>query len=287
MSADGELSFYNLAGTTDIVADVVGYYTSTAFEDYFTKAEVAAMIADNPGAVGPVGETGADGQDGADGLDGATGPMGPQGATGPMSTVPGPAGNDGLDGATGPMGPQGPAGLNGIDGTNGLDGATGPMGPQGPRRQRRPRRRHRPNGTAGSAGLPVLPALPVGSGTAALFYAMMPGDNIATVVSGGAIDFPNSGPNTDVLSIYRMGTDANEFVLAQTGVYRVSLQVSVTEPTQLVLTINGTPNLLTTVGRSTGTNQITMDTLITIAAGDILSVTNGGSDRHHDHAERR
>ena len=40
VSAKGELSFYNLAGTTNIVADVVGYYTSTPFEDYFTKAEV-------------------------------------------------------------------------------------------------------------------------------------------------------------------------------------------------------------------------------------------------------
>lgn len=30
LSADGELSFYNLAGTVDVIADVVGYYTATA-----------------------------------------------------------------------------------------------------------------------------------------------------------------------------------------------------------------------------------------------------------------
>ena len=51
-------------------------------------------------------------------------------------------------------------------------------------------------------------------------------------------------------------------MLAQAGVYRVSLQVSVTEAAQLVLAINGTPQPLTTVGRATGTSQITMVTLI-------------------------
>ena len=262
VSANGELSFYNLAGTTNIVADVVGYYTSTAFEDYFTKAEVAAMIADNPGAVGPVGDTGADGQDGATGSDGLTGPQGNDGPTGPMSTVPGPAGTDGQAGATGPMGPQGPAGLNGIDGINGLDGATGPMGPQGPAGNdgldgaTGPMG---PQGPAGNDGLdgatgPMGPQGPqgtagatgaIGSGVAALFYAMMPGDNSAAVPVGGAIDFPNSGPNTDALSIFRMGVDPDEFILARAGVYRVSVQVSVDRGRPgSSSNINGTDNLL-------------------------------------------
>ena len=205
VSADGELSFYNLAGTTNIVADVVGYYTSTAFEDYFTKAEGRGDDRRQPGRSRTRGRTGADGQDerlaatdspddrattadrtdvdGAAGADGNDGPRSGTASTAPRPMGPqGPPGNDGLDGATGPMGPQGPAGNDGLDGAtgpmgpqgpagnDGLDGATGPMGPQGPR---------------------ALPAQPVRlARSCRLFYAMMPSDNTATVADRWSGRFP-------------------------------------------------------------------------------------------------
>ena len=100
VSESGELSFYNLAGTTNIVVDAVGYYTAAPLGDYYTKAEVDALIAANPVGVGPVG------------------PQGPNGAVGPQ----GPAGDDGTDGAPGLPGPQG---IPGIAGAPGADGAPG------------------------------------------------------------------------------------------------------------------------------------------------------------------
>jgi hypothetical protein len=82
VSDSGELSFYNLAGSTDIVADVVGYYTSVPLENYYTKAQVDALIAANPAGVGPVGDAGPRGPAGIDGIDGNDGATGPQGEPG-------------------------------------------------------------------------------------------------------------------------------------------------------------------------------------------------------------
>ena len=40
LSADGRVSFYNLAGVVDVTADIVGYYADHHHDDrYFTKAE--------------------------------------------------------------------------------------------------------------------------------------------------------------------------------------------------------------------------------------------------------
>ena len=41
ISADGKIAFYNLAGTVDVAADIVGYYIDHTHDDrYYTKAEV-------------------------------------------------------------------------------------------------------------------------------------------------------------------------------------------------------------------------------------------------------
>jgi hypothetical protein len=66
LSADGRLGLYNLAGTVDVLVDIVGYYV--------------------PSSSGPAGPTGATG---------ATGPAGPTGATGATGAT-GPAGPNGL-----------------------------------------------------------------------------------------------------------------------------------------------------------------------------------------------
>jgi hypothetical protein len=134
------------------------------------------------------------------------------------------------------------------------------MGPQGP------------IGVTGDTGATGA----TGSGVAALFYAMVSAD--VTVPGFGAIDFPSHGANTDTLSIFRQGNSPSEFVLAQAGVYRVSVQVSVTEAAQLVLAFNGAHQLITTVGNETGSSQLTMVTLMATATpGTILSVRNAGS----------
>jgi hypothetical protein len=111
---------------------------------YFVHAATA-------GPMGPAGLTGAAG---------AIGPQGPMGFTGAASTVAGPAG---LKGAAGAIGPQGMIGNTGaastVAGPTGVTGAAGAIGPQGP------------SGLSGSVAF-------------ADFFALMPGDNAATVGIG-------------------------------------------------------------------------------------------------------
>jgi hypothetical protein len=96
LGSTGAISFYNAAGTVDVIADREGYYA--------------------PGSSGAVGPQG---------------PAGPAGATGPAG-VAGPAGVVGGTGADGAIGPVGPVGPQGVPGPAGAIGPVGPAGPQGP-----------------------------------------------------------------------------------------------------------------------------------------------------------
>jgi hypothetical protein len=110
------------------------------------------------------------------------------------------------------------------------------------------------------------------------FYAVMPGDNAATVGAGIPIEFPRNGPTTNVIT-RRGGTSPTEFVLPAIGTYRVAFSVSVDEAGQLVLGLDsgsGTIELPYTVyGRATGTSQISGEALVkTTAANSTLELRN-------------
>ena len=169
------------------------------------------------------------------------GPAGPQGDTGAQ----GPTGEPGPAGAAGPQGPAGSS--TGVKGATGAKGATGLTGPPGP------------------AGLP-------GGTDSALFFALMPPDNAATVGVGADVDFPQNGPSTST-GIVRASADS--FTLTTPGVYRVTYQVSVTEAGQLILTLDGTDLAYTVAGRATGTSQISLTTLVqTSSTAQVLTVRN-------------
>jgi len=134
-----------------------------------------------------------------------------------------------------------------VQGPPGPPGPIGPVGPPGP---------PGPGGTLNSAG----------------FFALMPGDNVATVAVGSDVEFPQNGPATGV-TITRLTNSS--FNLATIGTYMVQFQVSVTEPGQLVLTLNGTDIAYTVVGRATGTDQIVGTALIaTSVVNSVLTVRN-------------
>lgn len=182
---------------------------------------------------------------------GPTGPTGPAGPTGPT----GPAGPQGDTGPVGPTGPQGDTGLNGPMGDTGpigptgATGDTGPIGPTGP------------TGPAGAGGNCAF----------ADFYALMPPDNAATVAVGESVDFPQDGPASG--QIIRSTQDS--FVLPAPSVYQVMFQVSVDEPGQLVLALDGVELAWTVVGRATGTSQLVGMALVeTIQLNSILEVRN-------------
>lgn len=183
---------------------------------------------------------------------GPTGSTGPQGSPG----APGLQGDQGPQGEQGTQGPAGAQGATGSRGSAGLAGATGPAGTQGA------------TGPAGTQGLPGA----TGSGDAALFFALMPGDNPATVAPGADVAFPQNGPTTST-GTGRLTTST--FALATPGVYRVTFQVPVSEAGQLVLTLDGLDLPYTVTGRSTGTSSIGETTLVTTtAANQVLTVRN-------------
>ncbi|MFA9556958.1 collagen-like protein [Evansella sp. AB-rgal1] len=192
---------------------------------------------------------------------GPQGPAGPMGDTGPQGVQGpiGPMGDSGPQGVQGPIGPMGDSGPQGVQGPIGPMGDTGPQGAQGP------------TGPQGVQG-PIGPA--GGILEFADFFALMPPDNAATVAVGGDVDFPQDGPSSGLIT--RTGPDT--FNLATVGTYQVLFQVSVTEPGQLVLTLNDNELPYTVVGRATGTSQIVGMALVeTSVINSILTVRNPAS----------
>jgi hypothetical protein len=132
---------------------------------------------------------------------------------------------------------------SGGSGTTGPQGPTGPPGPQGP----------------------------PGTSDYAEFYALMPPDNPATVGSGQPVSFPQDGPADGAIT----RVDDSSFTLADVGTYQVTFQVSVTEPGQLELSLDGVALPATVVGRATGTSQLVGDSLVTTTTADeTLEVVN-------------
>jgi len=159
----------------------------------------------------------------------------------------------------GPQGPQGPIGPQGAIGTMGPIGLTGPEGPIGL------------TGTMGPIGLTGPRGIAGGLISVADFYALMPDDNDVAIAPGTAIEFPQDGPASG--TIVRFST--TQFILPDIGIYEVNFQVSVTEPAQLVVVLDGNELPYTVVGRSTRTCQIVGLCLVkTTLLDSVLSINN-------------
>jgi hypothetical protein len=99
----------------------------------------------------------------------------------------------------------------------------------------------------------------------------MPPDNTGSVGPGAAVSFPRSGPQSGSIT----PVSASTFQLGETGTFRVTFDVSVTEAGQLELTLNGVALPYTVVGRDTGTTQIVGESLVSVpTAPSILAVLN-------------
>lgn len=200
------------------------------------------------GGRGPQGATGATGSTGSS-ITGATGPTGPSG---------GPQGVTGATGATGSTGSTGSTGAIGVTGATGSIGATGVTGLIGL------------TGATGSTGSTGSPG---GILSAADFFALMPGDNAATVAAGASVEFPQDGSIVGA-GIVRSGASPTDFNLVAVGTYQVFFQVSVTEAGQLIIALDTGAGFLeeapTVVGRATGTSQIVGMSLITTTVPNTL-----------------
>ncbi len=264
------------------------------------------------GIQGIPGIQGPQGIQGATGPQGEIGPTGPTGTSSTITIGTTTTGEPGTEatitntgtqeaaifnftipqGPTGPTGPQGIQGIPGIQGPQGIQGATGPQGEIGPTG---------PTGTSSTitigtttTGEPGTEATVTNTGTpeAAIFnftipqgptgptnipnfanyYALMPGDNTATIAPGTDISFPQDGP-TSGTNITR--TDDTTFNLEPIGTYQILFQASIEEAGQLVIALNGTELDYTVVGRATGTSQIVgMSIINTTAENSTLTIRN-------------
>lgn len=107
--------------------------------------------------------------------------------------------------------------------------------------------------------------------TFAEFYALMPGDNTATIAAGSPIEFPQNGPSNGIIT----RINASQFNIPAVGIYLVHWQVSIAEAGQLILQLNGTDIATSVVGRATGTSQIVGHTMITTTLpNSVLTVVN-------------
>ena len=103
------------------------------------------------------------------------------------------------------------------------------------------------------------------------FFALMPGDNSATIAANAPIFFPQNGPSTGAATSLGAGL----FNLPTIGTYEITWQASVTEAGQLQLAIGGVGLPDTVVGRATGTTQIVGFAVITTTVvNSVLSVIN-------------
>ena len=157
--------------------------------------------------------------------------------------------------------PRGDSLLSEAGGAVGIPGIAGPAGAPGIA------------GAAGSQGIPGVPGIPGAPGILDFsdFFALMPGDNGATVAAGSAVEFPQDGSTSGVIT----RLNATQFLLPTIGTYLIQFQVSVTEAGQLMLELNGAEVANSVVGRATGTSQIVGLSLVTTTtANSILEVIN-------------
>ncbi len=189
------------------------------------------------------------------GLRGAIGPRGPIGRTGATGTtgVTGSRGPTGQTGATGAAGSTGPAGPIGATGAAGPTGATGPAGP------------------IGETG-PPGPTGPQGT-SATVAYGYIYNTSAQVVPIEAAVTFDTNGPLSGVT---HAPGDAG-LVVVSSGTYLVDFSVSGVEPSEFTLFENGAPVTGSTYGSDSGTQQNDGQIILSVAAGDILTLVNHSS----------
>jgi len=222
------------------------------------------------GPTGPSGSPGPTGLQGIQGIQGIPGPTGPQGSQG----IQGIQGNPGPIGPIGPTGITGATGIQGIQGIQGNPGLIGPIGPTGPTGlqgiqgiQGIPGPTGLP-GTAGATG-PTGPTALTVSGLSHYAYVF---NTAAQVVALEApILFNSHGRMTSGFT-HTLGT--SQLMVLNAGDYKISFSVSGVEPNQFTLFLNGAPVTNAVYGSGAGTQQNNGQTILSLAAGDIITLNN-------------
>ena len=105
------------------------------------------------------------------------------------------------------------------------------------------------------------------------FYALIPFSNPGVIFPGGSVQFPQIGSVSGGI----FPVSPRTFMLEAAGTYQVMFEVSVTEPGQLLIWLNGFELPYTVVGRASGNTQITgMSIITTTVPFSPLEIRNPG-----------
>ncbi len=179
---------------------------------------------------------------GKDGRDGKRGKDGKDGRDG----------RDGNDGKCGKRGKTGKDGKNGKDGKDGKDGIDGIDGKDGK------------DGENGVDGITIY----------ANFYGLQPLNQIPVVTPGSPVEFPNNGPTSTNITRLTPGT----FNLDLSGTYLISFNLTVIEPAEVVIVLNGVEIPETVVARSTGETQLSGSFIINVPqTNSVISLNNASN----------
>ena len=278
-------------GTTGVTGTAGATGTSGA-----TGATGLAGSTGVAGATGAQGSTGTAGTTGATGLAGATGAIGSTGATGLAGTTGaiGSTGATGLAGTTGNIGTTGATGISGTTGAIGTTGATGATGPFA-------------GGTySASTNYPAGSVVVSSATTYLAIQANGPATSVITPGSNSAYWVATSGAGSTTLSSYidvtsnfiftpvsaggsvfaaasvNQSTNTGFFYNPGTGgitalaagTYTYDFNATPNEAGALALAINGSAASSVIFGRATGTTQIIGHGLVTLNAGDVITLIN-------------
>jgi hypothetical protein len=177
----------------------------------------------------------------------------------PDNGTPGPTGDQGLPGANGATGAPGIRGATGVTGATGATGTTGTTGTTGATGVST-------TGATGSTGAPGA------SGPASFAYIY----NLAaqTVAVEGDIPFDTNGSLVGGIA-HSPGTA--QILVPSAGDYLVNFSVSGTEPNEFALTLNNTVVPSTRYGSGGPTQQTNGQAILSLAAGDVLTLRNNTS----------
>ncbi len=155
------------------------------------------------------------------------------------------SGQTGPTGATGLAGPTGATGLTGLTGVTGITGPSGPSGPTG----------------ASGAGL-----------NAYGYIYVLASPTGTTVPAETDITFTNNGPLVGVTHIANSGSLAT----STAGQFEVDWKVNLTSGvgSAFAVAVNGTVDPSTNVNVLVATGQVSGDSIITLAAGDVVTLRN-------------
>jgi len=174
-------------------------------------------------------------------------------------------GIQGIQGCQGPVGPQGCQGVQGCQGCKGDEGDkgckgdqgdVGPVGPVGPKGD---------VGPQGPQGIPgVSPLLEY-----AYIYSIL-----SQVVAGGAsIPMEQNGLISPGVT-HSMIIDQDQVIVAVAGIYRIEVSVVSDGTMFFAIAINGVIQPQSEYGSSVGGSIACGTCLVTVAAGDIITVVN-------------